>query len=402
MKVLQINSVCGYGSTGKIVADINNVLLASGNESLIAYGRKSSPKDIKTIKIGSDKDIAFHVLQSRLFDKHGFGSVSATKKLISQIEASKPDIFHLHNLHGYYVNVELLLNYLAEAKRPVVMTLHDCWTFTGHCAYFDYIGCDKWITECRHCPQIRQYPSSLFYDNSKNNYNKKSRLFNSLSNLQIVTPSVWLAGLVKQSFLGNYPVEVINNGVDLSIYKPTEGDFIRSHNLVNKFIILGVASVWEERKGLKYFIELSKKIGDDCRIVLVGVSKKQQQYLPGNIIGISRTNNVQELVEIYTAADVFVNPTLEDNFPVTNIEALACGTPVITFDTGGSPECIDESCGFVAEKGNLEALVNGVRKIRTSPPDPHMCQQKATRYDKNTVYRSYLDIYNRLYDGMVK
>lgn len=399
MKVLQINSVCGYGSTGRIAADINRVLLQNGDESIIAYGREKAPDNIKTVKIGSDLDIYFHVLQTRVFDRHGFSSVNATKKLIREIEALDPDIIHLHNLHGYYINIKVLLDYLSAANKPVVLTLHDCWAFTGHCAYFDYAGCDKWKTGCFECPQKSGYPSSFVFDNSKDNYKRKSALFNLVKNIHIVTPSYWLAGLVKQSFLKSCPVTVIPNGVNLNVFKPTASNFRATYNLENKFIVLGVASVWEERKGLKYISQLSEELDDKYKVIVIGVSRKQRAGLPDNIIGICRTNNVRELVEIYSAADVFVNPTLEDNFPATNLEALACGTPVITFDTGGSPECIDDSCGLVIEKGNTKALVSGVKSMFSIPKENFQCREKASKYSNNTVYKSYIDIYNKLYNG---
>ena len=341
MKILQINSVCGVGSTGRIATDLYKVSEEQGHQCKIAYGRGTAPQGIDSIKIGSNLDNYMHVLKTRIFDKHGFGSVNATKKFIEEVKEYDPDVIHLHNIHGYYINIEILFNYLKEANKPVIWTLHDCWAFTGHCAYFDYVGCSKWKNGCNKCPQKEGYPTSKVFDNSKLNYEKKRELFTSVKNMTIVTPSKWLANLVKESFLGKYPVEVINNGIDLDIFKPTKSYFREQYGLEDKFIVLGVASVWEERKGLKYFVELSKELSDDYKIVVVGVTEKQKKELPNNILAITRTNNVKELAEIYTVADVFVNPTLEDNFPTTNLEALACGTPVISFNTGGSVESID-------------------------------------------------------------
>ena len=393
MKILQINSVCGVGSTGRIATDLYKVLEEQGHECKIAYGRGTAPKGIDSIKIGSNLDNYMHVLKTRVFGKHGFGSVSSTMKFIEDVKEYDPDIIHLHNIHGYYINIEILFNYLKEANKPVIWTLHDCWAFTGHCAYFDYVGCDKWKNGCNKCPQKEGYPTSKVFDNSKLNYEKKRELFTSIKNMTIVTPSKWLANLVKESFLGKYPVEVINNGIDLEVFKPTESDFRERYNLQDKFIILGVASVWEERKGLKYFIELSKELSADYKVVVVGVTEKQKKELPNNILAITRTNNVKELAEIYTAVDVFVNPTLEDNFPTTNLEALACGTPVITFNTGGSVESIDNKNGIVVYEKDLNALKKAILKINNNILNYEI---KSEIYNKFDRYKDYIELYHKL------
>lgn len=399
MKILQINSVCGVGSTGRISTDLYKVLEKQGNECKIAYGRGEAPEGIDSIKIGSKFDNYTHVFKTRVFDKHGFGSFNATKKFIEEVKEYNPDIIHLHNIHGYYINIEVLFNYIKEANKPVVWTLHDCWAFTGHCSHFDYVGCDKWKEGCDNCIQKKEYPSSKFIDNSQLNYKKKKELFTSIKNMTIVTPSKWLANLVKESFLGQYPVEVINNGIDLDVFKPTESNFREKYNLQDKFIVLGVANVWSERKGLKYFIELSKKLRDNYNVVVVGVNEKQKRELPSNILAFTRTNNVKELAEIYTASDVFVNPTLEDNFPTTNLEALACGTPVITFNTGGSMEVIDELCGKLVKQNDVdnllievEALNKNIKFIRED-----YCINKAMRlYDKNNKFNEYVNLYRNI------
>ena len=400
MKVLQINSVCGIGSTGRIVVQIHKLLKEKGYKSYVAYGRDYARDCDSTVRIGNKFDNYMHVAITRLFDRHGFGSKKATANFIEKVEKIDPDIIHLHNIHGYYVNIELLFKYIKEANKPVVWTLHDCWAFTGHCAYFDYIGCDRWKTGCYECPQKKTYPSSILIDNSKRNFERKKELFTGIKNMVIVTPSRWLAGLVKESFLKEYPVKripvkVINNGIDLEIFKPMESDFRKRYGLENKFIILGVANVWDRRKGYDYFIKLSETLKQDEIIVMVGLTEKQKKNLPKNIIGITRTNNVKELAEIYSAADVFVNPTLEDNFPTTNLEALACGTPVVTFDTGGSPECVDESCGVVVEKGNLKELIEAIERIRLNTFNKDYCINRAKDFDKSK-YSEYLELYSSL------
>lgn len=397
MKVLQINTVCGTGSTGRIATDIHKILIDEGHESYIAYGRGLPKNCNNAIRIGSKVDNYSHALKTRIFDKHGFGSVQATHRFIEKVREIDPDIIHLHNIHGYYINIEVLFNYLKEASKPVVWTLHDCWSFTGHCAYFDYVGCDKWKTGCFKCPEKKSYPSSLILDNSYENYKKKRELFNGVNNLTIITPSKWLAEMVDESFLNEYPVKIINNGIDLDIFKSSNSKFRDNYNLNDKFIILGVASIWERRKGLQYFKELSNTISDDEVIVLVGVSKKQIRDLPQNIIAMERTNNTSELAEIYSTADVFVNPTLEEVMGLTNIEALACGTPVITFNSGGSPECITNQTGIIVEKGNMKELVMAIESIKSNKNImSDNCVQRARLFNKNDKFEEYVELYKSI------
>lgn len=360
MKVLMINSVCGIRSTGRICTDIAESLKNDGHICKIAYGRETVPDRYKeyAVRIGSDFSVKVHAGLSRIFDKSGFYSKHATQKFIKWVREYDPDIIHLHNLHGYYLNIKVLFDYLKSADKPVIWTLHDCWAFTGHAAYCEAVGCEKWKTGCNRCPQKTKYPAGLIFDNSKKNFSRKRKIFTGVKNLTVVTPSKWLADLVKQSFLSEYPVQVINNGIDLSIFKPTQGCFKEKYGLTDKKIILGVASVWEERKGFDDFIKLSEKLNEEYRIVLVGVSKEQIALLPKNILGIERTNNATELAEIYTAADVFVNPTYEDNYPTVNLEAQACGTPVITYKTGGSIESVPTD--NIVDKGSIDCIVNKI------------------------------------------
>lgn len=397
MRVLQINSVCGVGSTGRIATDLYKFLEEQGHECLIAYGRGTAPDGINSYKIGTNLDNYLHVARTRLLDQHGYGSKKPTIELVKKIKEYNPDVIHLHNLHGYYLNLEVLFNYLAESNKPVVWTLHDCWSFTGHCAYFDYIGCDKWKHECRSCPQKRTYPNSYGLDNCYKNFNLKKELFTKISNLTIITPSQWLADLIKESFLNKYPVQVINNGIDLNVFKPTQSDFRKKHHLEEKKIILGVANVWNQRKGFNTFIELSSKLNKNYQIVLVGVTEKQKRKLPNNIIGITRTSNIKELAEIYSTADVFVNPTLEDNFPTVNLESIACGTPIITFDTGGSPESLTMKCGSVVEKRNIKLLIDTINEMITSNSiDNKECLKQSKKYNKHDKFTEYVKIYAML------
>ncbi|MBU9675092.1 glycosyltransferase [Planococcus sp. CP5-4] len=392
MKILQINSVCGVGSTGRIATDIHDILQEHGHESWIAYGRGEAKNCENTIKIGNKLDNYTHVAKTRLLDQHGFGSKKATLEFLEKVKKLDPDVIHLHNIHGYYINIELLFSYLKKAKKKVIWTLHDCWAFTGHCAYFDFRECNCWKIEGDNkCIQSRSYPSSWLLNNSKENFQRKKAAFSGIEDLTIVTPSNWLAELVKKSFLKNYTVNVVNNGIDLGVFKPTESNFKLKYKLENKFTLLGVASIWDERKGLEYFLKLSKMISTNEYIILIGLTEKQQKNLPLNIIGIDKTNNIEQLAEIYSAADVFVNPTLEDNFPTTNIEALACGTPVVTFNTGGSIESIDESCGKVVDKGDSVKLFKSIKEAKELKRTA--CRQRSLKYEKKTQYKKYLEIY---------
>lgn len=397
MKVLQINSVCGIRSTGRICTDIADILTEQEHESKIAFGRESTvPEKYRkyAVQIGSGNSVRLHALSSRIFDNAGFCSKNVTSDFIKWVKDYDPDIIHLHNIHGYYINAEILFNYLKLSQKPVIWTLHDCWSFTGHCTHFDYVKCGKWETACFECPQKKQYPQSLIIDNSRKNYQKKRELFTSIKNMTIVTPSKWLSELVNRSFLKDYPVKVIPNGIDLTVFRPTESCFREKYGLEDKKIILGVASVWDSRKGFQDFIKLSSILDETYRIVLVGLSENQIKKLPHNIIGISRTNNIKELAELYTAADVFVNPTYEDNFPTVNLEALACGTPVITYNSGGSPESIDDSCGVITAEKSPESLYSSILNLKDYKTGDII--DRARKYDKQGQYTEYINIYNSI------
>ncbi|WP_446786922.1 glycosyltransferase [Macellibacteroides fermentans] len=400
MKIVQINSVLGVGSTGRIVLDLYNFVISDKSQAVVAYGRNHGVTFDSSYEISSIWGNYTHGIKTRIFDRHGFGSKVSTKKFIQFLRNYNPDIVHLHNVHGYYLNIEMLFCYLKEMGIPVIWTLHDCWAFTGHCAYFEYIGCNKWKNTCNHCPQKHKYPKSWLMDSSEWNHQRKKHLFKSVDNLTIVTPSEWLGELVKSSCLKEYPIKVINNGIDLNSFSPVGS--LQTKNtkqrlkIENKYTVLGVASVWDERKGLRYFHELSERLSNDYRIIVVGVSERQMKQLPNNIIGIKRTHSLKELAELYSIADVFLNPTLEDNFPTTNLEALACGTPVITFKTGGSPEAIDETCGIVVEKGSAEGLVKAIEHIRNSPFSSEACRKRAMIFDKNDKYAEYIKLYEEI------
>ena len=404
MKILQINTSANTGSTGRIAEDIGKVLIANGHESIVAFGRSGQSSKSQLIKIGSKRDVIFHGMKTMLFDKHGFGSKNATLKFIKKSILESPDAIGLHNLHGYYINIELLFNYLKESNVPVLWTLFDCWAFTGHCSYFDDIDCTKWQTKCYACPKTCRYPSSYLLDASSSNFEKKKELFTSVQTLHLVVHSNWLKELVSKSFLGQTKISMIHSGIDLEKFFPQQqtNDLVKKYNLEHKKIILGVANIWILRKGLSDFFKLSEMIDDDVKIILVGLTAAQIKTLPKNIIGIERTESIQELACLYSIADVFVNPTYADNFPTTNIEALACGTPVITYNTVGSPEAVDELTGIVVEKGNVTELHQAINKIINVGKKSYTqhCRERAElMFDKNKQYLKYMELYNQLTSG---
>lgn len=400
IKILQINSVVNKDSTGRIAEEIGQTAIEAGWKSYIAYGRNDRPSESELIKIGNDWDIKMHGFQTRLFDRHGLGSRSATKELIGIIKEISPNIIHLHNIHGYYINIEILFNYLRKTNIPVVWTLHDCWPITGHCAYFTFVGCEKWKTQCYDCPQKTSYPASWLVDRSEKSYQLKKALFTSLPNLTLVPVSNWLSEILMESFLQDYPIKLIHNGINTCVFKPSSSKVFRSkHDLVHKFLLLGVASDWSPRKGLKNFIKLSKHLNSEYQIVLVGLSREQIEHLPENILGIERTESVEELAELYASSDVYVNPTYEDNFPTTNLESLACGTPVITYKTGGSPEAIDDLTGIVVEQDNIDKLIDAIEMVKNKGKQSYSeaCVNRAHRlYKKEDRYQEYIELYNSL------
>ena len=360
--LLQINITANWGSHGRIAEQIGNLVMQEGCDSYIAYGRWANQSRSHLIRIGSMLDERLHAVETRLFDNHGLASGGATRSLIKKIESVNPDIIHLHNIHGYYLNYPILFQFLKSFGHPVVWTFHDCWPLTGHCSHFMFSGCEKWKTGCHGCEEKREYPSSVFLDRSSRNYRLKKECFTSLENLTLVPVSHWLESVIKESFLSSFPIRCINNGIDVNQFRIIE----RAKEKIgagDKKIVLAVASRWTGRKGFDDICRLRGKLDNRFRIIMVGVSEAQKQVLPEGITGITRTNSIEELALYYSAADVFINPTYEDSFPTTNIEALACGTPVVTYKTGGSPEIIDSSTGIVVPCGDLDALGNAVGAI---------------------------------------
>ena len=394
--LLQINSCANWGSTGKIAEQINQTAAAQGWKTYLAYGWDVNPSQSELIHVGNKFSQANALIEARIFDNDGLANRVATWKLVKKIKKIKPDVIHLHNLHGYYINYKILFDYLNSTDIPVVWTLHDCWSFTGHCGHFVSANCEKWKLVCKQCPKKKGYPASWGFDQSNRNFELKKRLFTSNKNLHIVVVSQWLANMAKQSFLKNADMQVINNGIDLNVFRPLSIS-IPSDGI---FRILGVSSVWTISKGLYDFYKL-RELLDEAKyeIILVGLSEEQIKTLPKGIKGITRTNSVEELVNYYSSADVFVNPTYVDTFPTTNLEAMACGTPVVTYQTGGSPESVTSETGIVVEQGNIRALIEAIRLIQNKDKKYFVqtCYKHAKQcFGKEEKYYEYLRLYNKI------
>lgn len=395
--IVEINNN-NYGSTGNIMMNIANKARENG------YTVYTCCKNSKTgKKFIYDNQIFVglwleRVISEKLCCLTGYKdhfNLLGTLLFINKLKKIKPDIIHFHNIHGSFINIKLLINYINKNNIDVVWTLHDTWSIAGQCTYFDIVNCNKWQTGCKNCPKLNEYPSSI---KDKTNYlwNLKKDLFSSINNLTLITPSRWLSSLIDNSFLKDKKKFVINNGIDLNIYKPTTSNFKNKYNINNKFLILGVAYDWSDRKGLNTFVSLSKDLSDEYQIIIVGTNEEVDRTLPNNIISIHKTNTKQELIDIYSACDLFINPTLEENFPTVNIEALACGTPVLTFDTGGSKEMINETCGMAVKKYDYESLLKQIIYIKNNPFKKEACITQASNYNMNDKFNEYIELYNSI------
>ncbi len=399
MKIFAINAV-PYGSTCNIMLGVARVAEQKGHTVVTASGYSTHPcKDLprEHYPIGGFVNKALHMVMARLTGLHGCFSYFATLRLVRRLKRYGADLIHLHNLHGWYVNLPMLFRYIKKHNIPVVWTLHDCWAFTGQCPHFTMVKCDRWRTGCHHCPQYRQYPQS-YVDCTRTMWRRKRKWFTGVENMTVVTPSRWLSGLVKESFLKEYPVKVIHNGIDLDIFKPTESDFREVHGLQNKKLVLGVSFGWSRRKGLDVFLTLAERLDDRYRIVLVGTDREVDKLLPDNILSIHRTQDQKELARIYTAADVFVNPTREENYPTVNLEAVACGTPVITFNTGGSPEMLDERWDAVVARDDVDGMERAIRSLCEGDAGKAP-RELSPDFDAGARFREYMSLYDTMMGG---
>ena len=405
-KLLQINPVIRVNtSTGRIMQEIGELAMQNGWECHIAYskgrdGIRECRSDI--VPVGNIWSTAWHGIETRLFDRHGLASSHATRQFVRKIEEISPDVVHIHNIHGYFLNYQILFDYLSKAGIPVVWTVHDCWLYTGHCYYYSFAGCDRWQTGCHHCPQKKEFPTSLFCDRSRRNFEDKKAAFTSmpLDRMTIVPVSEWIRNEMRRSFLNAYPFRVIHNGINTDIFNIYDDRQVRTaFGLGDRHILLGVASIWSREKGLDDFIRMAGMLNEDEVIVLVGIKPEDRKRLPDNVVGIARTENIRQLAELYAAADVFVNPTWQDNYPTVNMEAIACGTPVVTYRTGGSVEVITPSTGMIVEQGNLNELLKSIREIESKGKASYQeaCRKYALlNFKKEDRYMEYLRLYEEL------
>lgn len=403
MKILQINLTYKMGSTGKIMADLNDVLKQYGHEGYMLCGYANGGEGISNLYCFHNAHNDFYVrrdlLESRITGRMGYSKKHQTKKAIQWIEKIHPDIVHLHNIHGNWIQIFILMDYLRKNKIPVVWTLHDCWSFTGRCSHFSMVNCEKWKSGCYKCNNKEVYPITYFFDFCRRMWKDKKEAFSSLPSVHIVTPSKWLSQYVKDSYLKKYSVTIINNGIDIEQFCPQTIQNKYYDSLAGKKIILSVASSWSERKGLLDIYELKKYLDSkEYKIVIVGLNSRQLNEVPDGILGIGRTQNVKELASIYSGATVFVNPTYEDNYPTVNLEAIACGIPVVTYKTGGSGECVTKDTGVVVEQGDLKGMAIQVKKITENIGKYKVCCRKYAEdyFDKRTKYAEYVKLYENI------
>lgn len=398
MKVLTINTA-PYGSVARIAIETAELAEKQGIEVRLSFGYSFHPLESKYIHYhtGNLLSSVVDMALSRITGLMGTFSFFYTLMYLRKIKKYDPDIIHLHNLHGC-MNLGLITDYIKKAKKPIIWTFHDCWALTGHCVHFDYIQCDKWKTQCHHCPIYRNFPEA-YIDNSRYMHKKKKQWFSGFEKAILVAPSNWISEQIKESYLSQYPVMVIHNGINLNVFRVKDSCFKQKYHIENKFVLLGVSFGWGAKKGLDGFIKLANDLSEEYQIVLVGTNKESEKKLPSNIISIRVTQSQDELAEIYNGADLFVNLTREDTFPTVNIEALACGTPVITYRTGGSPEIIDETCGCVVEKENYDSLIKKIQEIKEeSPFTASVCRHRAEQFNKNDRFLDYIDLYKDLYE----
>ena len=423
MRIAQINVVASL-STGRIASTLCRMSVQAGHQALLCHSRDVAPNDVASYRIGTKLGIYLHMGLARLTDRAGFFSRHATRKLVCQLELYKPDLVHLHNLHGYYLHLPTLFAYLKQRDLPVVWTLHDCWAFTGHCAYYttaqgaaplggkrrraqsNAVGCQRWQGGCGHCPLKHAYPCSWLMDQSARNWQEKRDLFSGLQHLVLATPSDWLRGQVKQSFLKNYPVYTLPNGLDVTSFKPCQDEsFMR--DVINFYglersggrkLVLSVAAVWDERKGLDDLIDLAKALGEEYCVAAVGLDEFQIASLPkGTVMGLKRAGNLNDLCALYTAADLYVSASHEETMGMTLLEALACGTQVLCYDATAMPEIVTDDVGEVVKLGDIHALAAAARRLCASPLEASACRARAEEYESNVRFAAYLRLYENMY-----
>lgn len=366
MRILQINSHYNQGGAARIVAGIHTRLQAEGEESYVAYGRGMQTEDEHIYRFNGTAEIYFSALASRLSGLNGWFNRRATSRLIRHIDRLQPDILHLHALHGYYLNFPMLFAYINDRKIPCVWTFHDCHAFVGNCGY--YFDCQKWKTGCEHCPSLRGYPASQFFDFTGYMWRRKKELFAAGAPKIIVTPSDWLTEQAKASYFGAYPCVTIHNGIDaVNTFYPRDREACRKKYGYGpeEKLVLGIAVGYHDpRKGAGYIIQAAKELGSEVKVILIGWEEQNNALLKGtdNIITIPNTGDTDMLAEYYSMADIFVLPSLAENYATVTLEAMACGTPVVGFDAGGIPEQLEDRRGIAVPVGDQAAFTAAIRR----------------------------------------
>ncbi len=396
MKVLQINACYGYLSTGIIVEDIEKLLIENGCESYIGY--QSKAKEMSNgYKIGTGLDRKFHGLYSRIFGKQGYVSKNQTRKFLKWVDEIKPDIVHLHNLHSNYLNFNILISYLAENNIKTVYTFHDCWAFTGKCTHYSFVKCNKWKEACGNCPKNKHEVPSLFFDVTSKVIKDRTEHLNKISDLTIVSCSNWMKKQVELSHLTPKKVVTIYNGVNTNIFKPHENSFRKDYSLNDKFVILGFANKWCLENNMAGVKSLVEQLKDDEKIVIVGCNEEQKKYFSAykKVIALGFIKDRLELSDIYASSNVFVNLTYEDTLPTVNMESLCCETPVITFNSCGSPELVSNENGMVVEQGNFDAIRKSIDIIKNDGIKVDYNKVKEV-FDREKCYKKYIDLYRQI------
>ena len=401
-KLLQINPVIKENtSTGKIMRTLGELAQAAGWESYVAYSRARDgvpPHSSRLVPVGNKADLLLHWVATRLFDAHGLASRLATRRFVARLRELNPDVIHIHNIHGYFLNYKILSLALAQMGKPVVWTVHDCWLYTGHCYHYASAGCERWKTGCHHCPQKKAFPASWLLDRSRRNWKDKKKAFCSIPGLTLVTVSRWMKGEIAQSFLGGVRCEVIHNGIDLDTFRPSPS---AETALAYGTYYLAVASIWLPEKGLQDLEKLSSVLDADERLVVVGKRPSGHRF-PRNVVCLERTADAAALAALYTEAVALVNPTWQDNYPTVNMEAIACGTPVVSYRTGGSPESITPRTGRVVEQGDVEGLAEALHAIRRQGKEhfSEACRSYAlAHFRAQDRFNDYIQLYESLTTG---
>lgn len=396
-RLLLINVALNWGSTGKIVEGIGKLAISKGWDVYVGHGaRYKSISVLKDVQVSSKVGEIIHYIESSLFDAQGLGSRCETKRFLKQLDLIKPDLIHIHNIHGCFLNYPLLFKYIQSHKIPTIWTFHDCWPMTGHCVHFDKSKCTQWQSACLRCPQLRDFPSSFLLDRSHRNFVLKKTLFTSLEKFQITTVSSWLKNVATLSYLSKYTISIVPNGVNTEMFRPTESKIRQRYGLENKKVLLAVASGFGERKGLNEYVALASKLSPEYQLLLVGVSKSDKKVLPNSIITINKANGAEELAAYYTTADVLLSLSYEETFGMTIVEAMACGTPAIVYDNTAQPELITAETGKVVPTGDLDSLIEAIEDICSKPKDEYSnaCRSHSLEYDEKVSYQKYMNIYD--------